>query len=57
MVRMKRKLGKVDMVVFISSMKFKTMASIENDKGERRGQDLRFPRADRRLGEGVTYGC
>lgn len=34
-----RKLGtvKVNVVASISSMKFRTMASIENDKGERRG--------------------
>lgn len=32
-----RELGMVNVVASISSMTFKTMASTENDKGERRG--------------------
>lgn len=47
MVTMKRKLRTSDLVAF-TSMKWKTVAPVENDKGERLGWSVRFPRAERR---------
>lgn len=44
---MKRKLRTSDLVAF-TSMKWKTVAPVENDKGERMGRSMRFPRAERR---------
>lgn len=47
---------KLNLVAPIASLKFKTMESVENDKGGKRGQGWLFPRADRREVDGVTHG-
>lgn len=56
MLRMRRELRAFDLVACISSMKWKTMAPVENDKGERRGQGSRSPRTARRAAGRVTMG-
>lgn len=56
MVRVRRKLGTFDLVASISSIKWKTVAPVENEKGQRSGQGLRFPGTDRRAADRVTEG-
>lgn len=56
MVRVRRKLGTFDLVASISSIKWKTVAPVENEKGQRSGQGLRFPGTDGRAADRVTEG-
>lgn len=44
------------LVASISSEKWKTMASVESDKGQRRESCLGCSKADRRRADGVTEG-